>query len=202
MGNSNKIILHLCCSSLASDSEPYRAAGYDVREITKDVGIENYHPPKGVYGVIANPPCVNFSRAKTSGEPKDLREGMRLVRECQRVIDECQYDLERPFSQKTTLKFWMLENPNGLLKHFLGRPAFQFHPWEFGDPYTKSTHIWGWFNLPKKQFYLINLIMNAEHKRRCRLHMRKLPKIPGMNRQEKRAICSPGFARAFFNCNQ
>ena len=79
--NKDKIVLHLC--------------------------VENYHPPKGVYGIIANPVCTHFSIARTVAKtPRDLREGMRLIKECLRIVWECQYDT--PESQRVgSLKFWM-----------------------------------------------------------------------------------------------
>src|SRR3990167_4161471 len=106
--NQNKIILHLC-ADVGSDSLPYREAGYDVRCIGKAIGVENYHPPENVYGIIANPPCTMFSYARTNAKtPRDFREGMRLVEECLRIIWECQYQAEKRTSY---LKFWSLENP-------------------------------------------------------------------------------------------
>lgn len=43
---NGKIILHLC-ADIGSDSKPYRDAGYDVRLIGKEIGVENYYPPQG-----------------------------------------------------------------------------------------------------------------------------------------------------------
>jgi len=36
----------------------------------------------------------------------------------------------------------------GYLKLFLGKAALVFQPFEYGDPYTKKTCIWGRFNEP------------------------------------------------------
>lgn len=41
---SPKIILHLCATE-GSDSKPYQEAGYDVRIIGEEIGVENYSPP-------------------------------------------------------------------------------------------------------------------------------------------------------------
>lgn len=88
-----KLILHLC-ADIGSDSQPYRDAGYEVICVGKDIGVENYNPPPNVYGIIANPPCTMFSIARTKAKtPRNLREGMRLVKECLRIIWECQYNL-------------------------------------------------------------------------------------------------------------
>jgi hypothetical protein len=148
--NSEKIILHLCASKYGSDSKPYRDAGYDVRCITKEIGVENYHPPKNVYGIIANPPCTMFSIARSRAKtPRDLREGMRLVEECLRIIWEASYELPNPNQRHTELKFWVIENPyTGMLKEFLGKPAYVYSPEQFGDDFTKRTALWGKFNEP------------------------------------------------------
>jgi hypothetical protein len=58
-----KTILHLC-ADIGSDSRPYKDAGYNVVCVGKDIGVQNYHPPKDVYGIIANPVCTEFSIAK------------------------------------------------------------------------------------------------------------------------------------------
>jgi hypothetical protein len=120
MENSQKIILHLCAGAFGSDTKPYSDAGYDVRLITKDVGVENYHAPKNVYGIIANPPCTNFSKAnwRVAKKDRDFAEGMKLVKECLRIVWETQ---ER---SGAGLKFWALENPLGYLPQFLGHPYF------------------------------------------------------------------------------
>lgn len=194
MDNSGKIILHLCAKS-GSDSRPYRDAGYDVRIIGEEIGVENYTPPDNVYGIIANPPCTHFSIARTTAKtPRDLRKGMHLVKECLRVIWECQSQHNKnSYGYKPVLKFWMIENPaTGFLKWFLGNPVFQYCHSEYGDNHTKKTAIWGMFNIP----------------------YRPLLSIPVRNKSigngwnmwdkngEKRSICSPGFARAFFDANR
>ncbi|MCP4372989.1 MAG: DNA cytosine methyltransferase [Deltaproteobacteria bacterium] len=155
MENKDKIILQLCCDQ-GSDTIFYRENGYDVRLITKEIGVENYHPPGNVYGIIANPPCTHFSFARTRAKtPRDLKEGMRLVKECLRIIWECQYKLESDHQRTSSLKFWALENPStGLLKWFLGKPRYIYCPSEFGAPHTKQTALWGNFNAPAKPLFL------------------------------------------------
>ena len=214
--NSKKIILHLCCDEeIHSDSQPYIDAGYDVRLVGERIGVQNYHPPKGVYGIIANPVCTQFSWAKSTGSPRDLRKGMELVYHCLRIIWEAQYDLPKPYSKKTTLKFFVLENPCGLLQYFLGKPIFIYSPFEFGDNYKKKTHLWGNFIAPKKLFNNPDDVMSKEEQDRCKSNSRILPKFDRMlsknihpeyfgkfDRRRRRSICSPKFAQAFFNANR
>lgn len=153
MENSEKIILHLCASEYGSDVRDYKAAGYDVRYIDEKIGVENYHPPANVYGIIANPPCTHFSIARTRAKKtRDFREGMRLVQECLRVIWEAQYDWDGS-GRKSPLKFWALENPaSGFLKYFLGKPTFVYQPFEYGEYRSKATALWGNFVPPPRPF--------------------------------------------------
>ena len=197
MSNGDKIILHLC-ADIGSDSIVYKEHGYDVRCIGSDIGVENYNPPENVYGIIANPPCTQFSLAKTTGSPRDMHEGMRLVKSCLKIIWECQYDLEGKYSKKTKLKFWCMENPNGLLKYMLGVPVYTYSPDEFGDTYQKNTCLWGWFNKPIKTHSKKNLLGFGRMKSK-NIHPEYFGKL---TRQERRSVCSQKFAQAFYEVNQ
>ena len=192
--NRNKIILHLCASKFGSDTRDYKEAGYDVRYITKEIGVENYHPPKNVYGIIANPPCTMFSKARTKAKkPRDLNEGMRLVKECLRIIWECEYELPEK-SRKSVLKFWALENPaTGLLKNFLGKPTYEYHPYEFGEDRSKRTALWGNFNPPPKPLLASGMC--------SRNVMGKSGRDKGKRGTDNRSIASPYFTKAFFYAN-
>lgn len=209
-----RIILDLC-GGTGSWSKPYKDAGYDVRNITTpDYDVMDYEPPKNVYGILVAPPCTQFSFAKTTGEPRDLREGMKLVKACLDIIWECQYELVSPYTKKTSLQFWAIENPNGLLKRFIGKPIYEFNPYDFGDEYQKHTYLWGWFNKPKKHPVKLTKIQKELHKTNSqplakymkfdRLKTKEIhPEWYGeLTRQERRAITPSGFARAFFEANK
>jgi len=209
-----KIILHLC-SGTGSDSKPYadNPDEYDVRLIGKDIGVENYHPPENVYGIIANPPCTEFSFAKSNSKyPRDMEKGMFLVKHCLRIIWECQYKLPTPLAKKTNLKFWSLENPFGLLRRYLGHPVLIYSPHEYGDFYQKKTCLWGFFNVPKKnpvkkysKDYIHTIGANGKHlKKFDNLLTKEIhPEFYGkLTRQERRSICSEKFAQAFFKANR
>lgn len=48
-----KTILHLC-ADIGSDSKPYKDNNdYNVILVGSDIGVENYHPPNNVYGIIS-----------------------------------------------------------------------------------------------------------------------------------------------------
>lgn len=201
-----KIILDLC-GGTGAWSKPYKDAGYDVRVITwPENDVRLYEPPKNVYGILAAPPCTMFSFARTNAKkPRSLEEGMQTVIACLRIIWTCQYGLKNQYSQKPTLKFWALENPNGHLKYFLGKPTFQFDPYEFGDIYSKKTHLWGWFNDPIKTHTKQARKLN---KKFDKLSMKEIQSIGDQiwrntkTRQELRSVTPKGFADAFFKANQ
>jgi len=207
----NKIILDLC-GGTGAWSRPYLEAGYDVRNITlPDYDVRTYKPPDNIYGILAAPPCTMFSLARTKANKlRDLKEGMEVVRACLNVIWSCM-EIKQDTKKKTLpLKFWALENPNGMLKYFLGKPAFEFDPYEFGDGYKKRTYLWGWFNEPKKN--IGKIIVEKAYKSLNPKTMEKFDRLASrdihpemfgkLTRQERRAITPHGFARAFFEANQ
>ena len=169
--------------------------------------VFDYEPPENVYGILAAPTCTHFSFARTTAKtPRDLENSMRLIRRCLQIIWQCQYTLSKPTALKTTLQFWALENPRGFLQFFLGKPALEFHPWEYGDSYMKTTHLWGNFKLPVKN------VVEYQKTKFDQLNLRELPELPqgykynagcGLTvRQVRRSITPSGFATAFFNANK
>lgn len=212
MSNENKIILDLC-GGTGAWSRPYKDAGYDVRVITlPDYDVREYVPPKNVYGILAAPPCTMFSIArndKTAREKRDLRKGMETVEDCLHIIWECLYEPYR--ISENSLKFWALENPRGYLDRFLGKCALEIDPFEYGDPYTKRTHIWGMFNEPKKSRVAPErrgsegtFVKNVESFFDMKKHQipENYKKKTGLSmRTIVRSITPQGFAQAFFEAN-
>lgn len=192
MLNGQKIILDLC-GGTGSWSNPYKEAGYDVRVITlPDYDVCLYSPPDNVYGILAAPPCTEFSRAKHfHGKGKynhDFRAGLEVVSACMRIILTC-----KP-------KFWALENPMGYLINWLKEPQFIFDAWEFGDDYQKRTAIWGYFNKPEKTVIeKPDGIIKFSMLKSKDIHPEYYGKL---DRQARRAITPRGFAKAFFKANQ
>jgi len=193
-----KTILDLC-GGTGAWSKPYKDAGYHVINVTlPEYDVRDYIPPDDVYGVLAAPPCTMFSHARTiAKEPRDTRGAMEIVSGCLRIIWESQYGVKT--GEKTTsLKFWALENPgHGILNRFLGKPTFEFNPYDFGDNYKKKTYLWGYFNEPVKS------PIETDKPKFDRLLTREIhPEHYGkLTRQERRAITPPGFAQAFFEAN-
>lgn len=200
-----KTILHLCADT-GSDSKPYAdSPNYNVILVGSAIGVENFHPPENVHGIIANPVCTEFSIAPGFHKQRDYDKGLFLVRECQRIIAECDPE------------WWVMENPaTGKLKEFLGPPDMTYEPWEFGSPWTKRTALWGKFNKPQKIYSKWEDVPKIDglytrpgrpkpslafmHKS----HAKLIPEFACFNPEsdmEFRSLCSQKFAQAFFEAN-
>lgn len=166
---------------------PYRQAGYNVVQLDLKLGndvrlLKVTDLPKSVHGILAAPPCTIFAVSgarwwERKGQ-QALLDGLALVDAVYRIVS-----LTKP-------AWWVLENPVGRLKHYIGDPVMYFNPCDYGDPYTKKTGLWGDFNPAMP----LNVVEPTEG---SKMHL--LP--PGEKRQELRSITPPGFARAFFEAN-
>ena len=201
------IILDLCGGS-GSWSKPYVEAGYDVRLVTlPEHDVLTYQPPEGVHGILAAPPCTEFSLLNCIAAPRERKpdEGLKVVMACLRIINLCRPD------------WWAMENPVGYLREYMGYPRMTFQPWEYGDPWTKRTDIWGNFTPPNKIYTRWEDVPNKlplytrpgrRKQNFAYLHKSAQALIPQLawTRPEKdadfRAITPPGFARAFFKSNR
>lgn len=202
----NKIILDLC-GGTGSWSKPWKEAGYDVRLITlPEFDVRTYEPPKEVYGILAAPPCTEFSVLNCIAAPRKRDEvaGMEIVNACMDII------------RNTKKSFWALENPRGYLRKYLGQPQLTFQPWQYGDPWTKATDIWGSFNVPSPMFERWEDVPKLPLYTRpgrdkpnfAYLHKSAWRDIPQLSFHqpttdaEFRAMTPPGFAKAFFEANK
>lgn len=216
-----KIILDLCGGTSAW-SKPYKDAGYEVEVITlPDWDVTNVSFSKKlltfrnisgnhkhirideIHGILAAPPCTEFSIAKNKWE-RDLEGGAEVVNACLEIIRAC-----KP-------KFWALENPIGVLGKMIGKHKYSFQPWYFGDGWTKRTMLWGEFNLPKRRYATWEQVPKIKG-----LYIRPNRKTPSIAFNHKsakkfirsfdafevntdaefRAITPQGFAKAFFKAN-
>lgn len=204
---SGKIILDLC-GGTGSWSRPWSEAGYDVRIITlPEYDVLTYTPPGNVWGILAAPPCTEFSVLNCKAEARERKpeEGLKVVMACLRIVQQCQP------------KWWALENPVGYLREYMGPPRMTFQPWEFGDPWTKRTDIWGKFNIPEKLYKHWEDVPNKLplYTRPGRgkpnfayLHKSAWKDIPQLDFHEPitdaefRAMTPPGFAQSFYEANK
>ena len=176
---AEKIILDLC-GGTGAWSKPYKENGYDVRIITTpDKDCRSLNFISGVHGILAAPPCTVFasSGARWKRSLDEMDAAMSIVDSCMRII---------LVSNPT---WWCLENPVGTLRRWLGPPRMYFQPYEYGDPYTKKTCLWGNFSVPVK-----NPVEPVEGGKMWRMG-------PSPDRAKLRSMTPPGFARAFFKVN-
>jgi len=156
MTATGKLILSLCDYSGAW-SAPYVRAGYQVIRI--DMGYpasivpqfaddgalvisadvcELVNEPWRPYAVLAAPPCTCFCRPgarwwKRQDADGSTERDAAVMRACLQI---CQ----------TASGWWALENPPGRHPRIvpeLDKPAWQYQPYEYGDPWGKQTYIWG-----------------------------------------------------------
>jgi hypothetical protein len=178
-----RVVLDLCAGSGAW-SAPYREAGYTVIavDLPTDVRLMPL-PDVPVHGILAAPPCTMFCRMRMCrGRPSDAQflEALSVVDACLRLVAIC-----RP-------RWWALENPQGYLSRWLGAPALKFDPWEYGDPWTKRTWLWGEFSKP--------LPVVAERSSKAWIH-RKRGSRGVATQDSENPRTPPGFARAFMEVN-
>ena len=205
--NEDKIILDLC-GGTGSWSKPYRDNGYDVRIIDPQEWLEDDYgtgdvrlfkkPKEQIYGILSAPPCTHFSGSgarwwEENGE-KPLLEGLSIVDACLRI------------ALITKPKFWVLENPVGRLKHYIGDCKCTFQPYQYGDAYSKRTCLWGDFNMPKPtkivEPKMVEFVSKkGEFKRMSKWHYDTF-RLPKKDRARIRSITSAGFAQAFYEENK
>jgi len=202
-----KLILHLC-ADLGSDSRFYQLdPAYEVIMVGKDIGVENFHPPSMVHGIIANPVCTEFQTINGYGKVNDLAQGMFLVNHCLRIIKTAQPS------------WWVMENPaRGELRKLIGEPKAVYQPWQYGSPWTKATALWGEFVMPRKEYAKwdnvpLKLPLYTRPGRGkpnlAFLHKSAIDLIPEFQfakpyvktDADLRSLCSQGFAKAFYESN-
>ncbi len=126
--NASRLILSLCDYS-GRWSEPYREAGYRVYQYDLKHGSDVRLIKKldeRVHGVLFAPVCTEFSgagarhwKAKEAAGNKALLEGLALVDAGLRIIY-----VHKP-------KWWVLENPVGRLKDWIGQHTVTFNPCDY-----------------------------------------------------------------------
>ncbi len=87
--------------------------------------------------VLASPPCNSFSIAGVlhhwNGHVPDqhVTEGLGLVASALRLIGEL------------TPRWWIMENPTGMLRTLIGKPKERVFLCAFGSKWKKPTDLWG-----------------------------------------------------------
>lgn len=143
-----------------------------------------------VLGVLMAPPCTHFSIAGADlwghkDKVGDTQKGLDIIDTCLRIVE------------KTSPKWWVLENPpgrlEGLRREKIGNAKLYFQPWEYAgwsnhpedENYTKRTGLWGNFNTKLEKNPTIDPV-NVSKTKKWNLN---------------RSITPSGFAKAFYKSN-
>ena len=170
----------------------YKQNGYDVYsfDLKNGMDILTLEPedlPANVYGILAAPPCTDFSGSgaqywKTKDSDGRTAASLALIDKTLDIISWCEPE------------FWALENPVGRLSKLrpqLGAPWY-FQPCWYGDAYTKKTGLWGRFSkdLPRND---VTPDPNSW-----------IMKLGGKSEKTKelRSKTPLGFAKAFYEANK
>ncbi len=179
-------------------SEPYRRAGYQVVQVDLKYGFDvltwKYKeiPKDRVVGILAAPPCTDIAVSGAQYWPKKDKNGettktVKLVRKTLEIV--------RYFDPK----FWAIENPVGRMNALVPELAkfgpVYFHPYEYGDAWSKKTGLWGIFKMPVKK---------PVRPKKATAHGSWIMALGGKSERTKelRSIPPKGFAQAFFESNK
>jgi len=153
-------------------------------DLTHEKTVEHFSNLPNVFGIFFACPCTIWSNSAStifhSRPPSLIFHHFRIFMGGYRIIQ----------SQKDKIAFWVIENPVGKMKYLLGPKQAWFHPYHYGDPYQKLTHLWGDFLMPNKL-----ALMKLTKKTRGHTGFNK------KYRAETRSITPAGFAQAFYNTN-
>lgn len=141
-------------------------------------------PPRRPAILFAFPPCTHVSG---SGAQDWKMKGTALLR-----------DSLEMWSAAYHAGMWagipfMIENPVGKFSDHMRKPDYLFHPWEYGDPWTKKTCLWigNEFVMPPK--------LHTEPPAGTTQAIWLMS--PGEDRDTERSKTPPAFARAVFESN-
>lgn len=139
------------CTEFGSEVQAFKDRGHNVTtlgivgdvEIKNDIRDVHFYHANGYFDFIsAHPPCTEFSKANWRlGKCKDRKPDMSIVEACFRIVKQCNPN------------YWLIENPQGCLRHFIGRPQYCIRYGDYGHYCQKPTDLWGvlpWFGSYQK----------------------------------------------------
>lgn len=173
--------------------------------------IENGFYP---YGLLMAPPCKDFSCAGAQyWGKKDMTKmpepfGDWTMTEYSRAL----VDLSGHLRDLFDWTFWVIENPPGRLEAICPelKPfrSMMFSPYQYGDPYTKKTILWGQFNTQLERNHvepeLVTIKAGGTKAARTYRGSSLWAKTGGGSERARalRSKTPAGFAKAFFKANQ
>ena len=145
------------------------------------------------WAVLAAPCCAAFCRPGARWWTRMDSDGtteraIKLFRACFRICQKAR-------------GWWALENPPGRQRKLMPEipaPAWQFQPWQFGDPWVKQTYIWGTARKPEPT----NIVATPPTVRMPSGHTSGTIARMSSSWKREREKTAPGFAKAFFEVNR
>lgn len=126
------------CTEFGSETAAFRDRGHEVEtlgicgDVTYLQDVRTFLPTKKYDFISAHPPCTEFSIANSRARKcKDRKPDLSIVEACFRIVHDAKPG------------FWMIENPRGCLRHFIGRPQYSIRYGDFGHYCQKPTDLWG-----------------------------------------------------------
>lgn len=149
------------------------------------VGIDilKYLPPLQEYRIVfAFPPCTHLA---VSGARWWKQKGLGALIEGLTLVERTRELCEWPGAP------YMIENPVGSISSYWRKPDYTFDPCDFGDPYTKKTHLWTGNNFIFPQTKRIHPYEGSK------MHL-----MWGSKSGNERSVTPKGFANAVFAANE
>ena len=139
----NKLNIFSGCTQYGSEVQAFKDRGHNVTLLGLDgnidiqMDIREFNTTEQYDFMTFHPPCTEFSKANWGlGRCKDRRPDMSIVDTCFKIVEQA-----KPI-------YWMIENPRGCLRHFIGRPQYEIRYGDYGHYCHKPTDLWGvlpWF---------------------------------------------------------
>lgn len=207
MKNNEKLIISLFDHSLHW-VKPYIVNGYDVRAYDLQDGYDILESlswiasggidDKPIYGILAAVPCTCF--AVSGNRHRKTHLSTKKVFKCKCCKTDHEHNVLLACATIEIIeianpKFWCIENPITELHKYVpevGKPKMYFNPFQYGDPYSKKTTLFGNFNTKLEGQQALNLYGSEMH-----------TKYGGSSLKTKnaRSTTPAGFANAFFKAN-
>ena len=185
--------------------KPWAAAGFEcwcidiqhsIRKQHKDGNIvyqwgdaRTWVPPNDIRGriaiIFAFPPCTHVA---VSGARDFRTKGTAMLRDSLEMFSACEH------AAKWAGVPYMIENPVGKFSDHMGKPDHTFHPWMYGDNYSKLTCLW-----TGNGFVMPDPVINQKPVCVEELIWKM---TPSRDRADKRSITPMGFAEAVFEANK
>ena len=209
MKRERPILLSLCDYSGAW-SRPFVRLGWEVVMLDEKHPVGDWRQRDGSWrvgadvtridglmwlpdAILAAPPCTCFCRASSRWWARQDARGetarnIEIMRACLRICGRAR-------------RWWALENPPGRHRRLipeLGPPAWQFQPWQYGDPWGKQTYIWGTATKPP----VVAPVEPAPTRRTPNGRTQGRIAFMSSSWKAKREETPGGFAKAFAEANQ